>query len=93
MKPSPRKVAVRSVVKGGVLQRHAVAGLFRLWLRGRKPSVLLAWFWLFHDEGALLALQYELNPTKPRKPRIYTNYRAMERREPIPPASVIKGIA
>ena len=68
-RPNTHAVGIRSLYKGGKLQDHALVRDFRRWLRGRKPSFILAWAWLHDAEGIILALQYELNPPQPRRPR------------------------
>jgi hypothetical protein len=42
-------------------------------LRGRKPSIILAFFWLYYYEGALLAFHVDGGFFPTRKPvRIYS---------------------
>ena len=69
-------VNATKLVKGGQIQKHAGAGLFRAFLAGRKPSLILAFYWLACDVGALIALQASLRqPKQPtRKPAVMVDY-------------------
>ena len=51
---------VKNLVRNGKVQDHPIAGMFRSWLRGRKPTIILAFFWLRYAEGLLYALQHDL---------------------------------
>ena len=67
---------VSNLIRGGKIQNHPIAGMFRSWLRGRKPSIILTFFWLCYDEGLLLAFQHDLGmkqrvPQTMTRPRIY----------------------
>lgn len=58
---------VKDLVKAGKIQQHSLAGLLRSWLRGRKPTTILVWFWLNYDEGMVLDFASQFAPkTKPR---------------------------
>ena len=61
-------VNASSLVKGGEIQKHPAAGLFRSYLRGRKPSLILAFDWLVSGEGMLLSLQQDLQRKPAPKP-------------------------
>ena len=72
MKSPAQRFTVRSLVKGGEIQSSPISGFFKRWLNGRKPSIILTFFWLYYDEGMLLAFQHEMNFFPTRRPvRIY----------------------
>ena len=52
---------VKNLVRGGRVIHREFGGMFRMWLAGRRPSVLLAYCWLRHDEGMLMDLQRGLS--------------------------------
>ena len=60
-----------SLVKGGKLTNHPSRFLFKAYLDGRKPSLILAFDFLAGDGGLLTALQAELAP-KPQPRRFPT---------------------
>ncbi len=65
-------VNASTLVKRGEIQKHPAAWLFRAYLRGRKPSLILAFDWLVSGEGMLLSLQQDLQPKPAPKPRKLT---------------------
>jgi hypothetical protein len=48
------------LVRGGRIAKHPASGLFRAYLRGRKPSLILAYSFFVDGEGLLLSLQSSL---------------------------------
>jgi hypothetical protein len=58
------------VNRGVIQQEHPAARFFRAFLRGRKPSVIIAYYFLAHDIGMFLELHASLNlPDRLPKPR------------------------
>ncbi len=49
-----------SLVKGGKMTKHPARFLFKAYLRGRKPSLILAFEFLSKGEGLFVTLQAEL---------------------------------
>jgi hypothetical protein len=62
-------VDASALVKGGEIQKHPAAGLFRAYLRGRKPSIVLAFHFLANDVGSLVMLQQGLRVGQPVQTR------------------------
>jgi hypothetical protein len=78
-------VNASKLVKGGeIVWKHPASGLFPLYLRGRQPSLILAFDYLAFGEGLLVMLHDELGkmghiPTRPK--RVVPLYEPMRRKE------------
>jgi len=62
-------VNASTLVNHGEIQKHPAAFAFRAFLRGRKPSIILAFHFLANDIGALVMLQQGLRVAQPVQTR------------------------
>jgi hypothetical protein len=53
-------VNATELVKHGRIAKHPAAGLFRLYLAGRRPTLLLAFDFLAYGEGLFVLLHEDL---------------------------------
>jgi hypothetical protein len=53
-------VDATELVRDGKVAQHPAAGLFRLYLAGRKPTLVLAFDFLIYGEGLFVLLHRQL---------------------------------